>query len=339
MRVEGKSVPRPVPAFHSMVNADLVGTLSKNTHALARDANLYLGTSSWKYEGWLGQIYDEQRYLARGKISHKRFDSECLGEYAEVFPTVCVDAGYYRFPTEKYLADLCALVPDGFRLSYKVTDEITVKTFSRLPRFGERAGTDNTNFLDARLFIDAFLGPLSPHRRKTGVLIFEFSTFHPTHFPRLRDFLTPLDTFLGQLPPGWQYGVEVRNANLLRREYFDVLRAHNVAHVFNSWTKMPPVGEQMEMPGAFPADFFAARFLLRPGRAYKEAVENFKPYCETKDPNPEARSAIRSLIRRCKDSSTQRPSYVFVNNRLEGNSPGTIAAALDSEQWPAKVHV
>ena len=302
--------------------------LSRATRALAQDSNLYLGTSSWKYEGWLGQIYDEQRYLARGKLSHKRFESGCLGEYAEAFPTVCVDAGYYRFPTEKYLANLCEQVPDGFRLSYKVTDEITVKKFPRLERFGDRAGTDNGNFLNAGLFIDAFLGPLSPHREKTGVLIFEFSAFYPVHFARLRDFLAALDTFLGQLPANWQYGVEVRNAKLLRPEYFDVLRAHGVAHVFNSWTKMPPVGEQMDMPGAFTADFFAARFLLRPGRAYEQAVKNFQPYRETKDPNPEARAALRSLIHRGASAPTPRPSYAFVNNRLEGNSPNTIAAAL-----------
>lgn len=312
------STPRALPAM-----------LARETTRLVRGSNLYLGTSSWKYEGWLGQIYDEQRYLTRGKLSTKRFETECLEEYAETFPSVCVDAGYYRFPSEKYLANLCAQVPEGFRLSYKVTDEITVKKFPKLERFGDRAGTDNKHFLDAALFTNAFLGPLSPHRQKTGVLIFEFSAFYPAHFPRLRDFLAALDAFLSRLPTNWQYGVEVRNANLLRAEYFDVLRAHNVAHVFNSWTKMPPVEEQMSLPGAFTADFFAARFLLRPGRAYQQAVDSFQPYRETKEKNPAARAAIKALIKHGTNAPTPRPSYLFVNNRLEGNSPNTIAAALD----------
>lgn len=333
MRVEGKSDPSSTPLsifnFQPSSRASLAGALGRGTHALAKENRLYLGTSSWKYEGWLGQIYDEQRYLTRGKLSQKRFETECLEEYAEIFPAVCVDAGYYRFPSEKYLANLCAQVPDGFRLCYKVTDEITVKKFPKLERFGDRAGTDNTHFLDAKLFIDAFLGPLSPHRNKTGVLIFEFSAFYPTHFERLRDFIAAIDEFLGQLPDNWQYGVEVRNAKLLRPEYFDVLRAHNVAHVFNSWTKMPPVEEQMAMPGAFTADFYAARFLLRPGRAYEQAVKDFQPYAETKETNKEARAALRSLMQRSVATPTARPSYAFVNNRLEGNSPNTIAAALD----------
>ena len=333
MRVGGKSSPPssdlPTLNLQPSTSRALPAALARATSRLARESNLYLGTSSWKYEGWLGQIYDEQRYLTRGKLSTKRFETECLGEYAEIFPSVCVDAGYYRFPSEKYLANLCAQVPDGFRFCYKVTDEITVKKFPKLERFGDRAGTDNEHFLNAKLFIDAFLGPLSPHRAKTGVLIFEFSPFYPTHFVRLRDFIAALDEFLGQLPTNWQYGVEVRNTKLLRAEYFDVLRAHNVAHVFNSWTKMPPVEEQMQMPDAFTADFFAARFLLRPGRAYQQAVDSFQPYGETKEKNPEARAAIKALIKRGTATPTPRPSYTFVNNRLEGNSPNTLAAALD----------
>ncbi len=333
MEVEGKE--KLSPSDLSTLNPQpptrlaLPAAFARETARLAGEANLYLGTSSWKYEGWIGQVYDAQRYLTRGKLSTRRFESECLEEYADTFPTVCVDAGYYRFPSDKFLAGLCAQVPDHFRLSYKVTDEITVKKFPKLERFGDRAGTDNTHFLDAKLFVDAFLGPLSPHRRKTGVLIFEFSTFYPTHFERLRDFIAVLDDFLGQLPTDWQYGVEVRNAKLLRAEYFDVLRTHNVTHVFNSWTKMPPVEEQMVLPGAFTADFYAARFLLRPGRAYQQAVDSFQPYRETKDASPEARTAIKSLIQRSKTSPTRRPSYLFVNNRLEGNSPNTLAAALD----------
>lgn len=303
--------------------------LAAAARLLARQCRLYIGTSSWKYDGWIGQIYDDQRYLTRGKFSRKRFDSDALEEYAETFPAVCVDAGYYRFPTEKYLSGLAAKVPADFRLSFKVTDEITVKKFPHLERFGDRAGSDNPNFLNAGLFTEAFLGPLSPHRHKTGVLIFEFSTFHPAHFARGRDFVEALDHFLGELPTGWQYGVEVRNANLLHPAYFAMLRTHNVAHVFNSWTRMPSVAEQCLMPGSFTADFFAARFLLRPGCAYQQAVDRFQPYRETREVNPEARREIRGLIERGRAQPTPRPSFVFVNNRLEGNSPNTLAATLD----------
>jgi uncharacterized protein YecE (DUF72 family) len=57
---------------------------------------VFIGTSSWKYEGWLGQLYTPARYEYRGKVATTRFERDCLAEYAEVFKTVCVDAGYYR---------------------------------------------------------------------------------------------------------------------------------------------------------------------------------------------------------------------------------------------------
>ena len=62
------------------------------------DRNIYIGTSSWKYEGWMGQLYSPDRYSYRGKVAKSRFEAGCLKEYAEVFKTVCVDAGFYRFP-------------------------------------------------------------------------------------------------------------------------------------------------------------------------------------------------------------------------------------------------
>ena len=121
--------------------------------------NMFIGTSSWKYPGWTGQIYDEQRYCYRGKFAESRFERDCLVEYAEVFKTVCVDAAYYQFPSEKYLTGLVEKVPADFRFTFKVTDDITLKRFTNLPRFGIKAGQPNNNFLNADLFVNAFLRP------------------------------------------------------------------------------------------------------------------------------------------------------------------------------------
>jgi hypothetical protein len=53
--------------------------------------NIFVGSSSWKYEGWLGQLYSPERYEYKGKVARTRFEAECLSEYAETFHTVCVD--------------------------------------------------------------------------------------------------------------------------------------------------------------------------------------------------------------------------------------------------------
>jgi len=289
---------------------------------------VYLGTSSWKYEGWLGLLYTQKRYETRGRFSRAKFEKSCLSEYAEVFKTVCLDAGFYQFPTAKMLDGCFSQVPADFRLSIKVTEDITVRRFSTLPRYGKRAGQSNERFLDADLFIASFLGPLEPYRNRMGTLIFEFSHFHPGDWERGREFVEALDRFFGRLPKEWDYSVEVRNPSLLQPEYFEVLRRHGVAHTFNSWSRMPSVSEQMRLPDSFPANFVTARFLLKPGRSYEEAVETFSPYHEVKEPNAEARTALLDLL--LTPATPGRPGrrFLYVNNRLEGCALWTIYAAL-----------
>jgi uncharacterized protein YecE (DUF72 family) len=188
------------------------------------------------------------------------------------------------------------------------------------------AGRHNEHFLNAALFRDAFLRVCEPFRDQIGVLMFEFSQFHRRDFEHGRDFVHALARFLGELPGGWQYGVEIRNKNFLQPEYFDTLRAHGVAHVFNSWSRMPSVGEQLDLAGSLTTDFAAARFLLTPGRTYEQAVAAFSPYTETKAVDENARAAGRKLLTQVK--SGRRRSYIYVNNRLEGNALETIRALL-----------
>ena len=92
---------------------------------------VYIGTSSWKYPGWFGTVYDRARYEYRGKFALTRFNRECLAEYAEIFKTVCVDAAYYNFPSQQYLEGMVNQTPDDFRFGLKVTDAITIKKFPK----------------------------------------------------------------------------------------------------------------------------------------------------------------------------------------------------------------
>jgi len=291
---------------------------------------VFIGTSSWKYPGWLGQLYDEGRYVWHGKFSEARFQRQCLSEYAEVFKTVCVDAAYYKFPDQRYLESMMNAVPDDFQFGFKVTDEITIKKFTKLPRFGLRAGKPNENFLNTDLFESAFLGPCEPFKSKVGLLIFEFSRFYPSDYAHGRDFVADLDGFLGRLPKGWPYGVEIRNKHFLHPDYFAALRQYGVAHVFNSWAEMPAVKEQLALEGARTnPNLCAARFLLKPGRRYEEAVKLLEPYDKIKDPNPEARVAGAMLIQEGVKAGGKRKTFIYVNNRLEGNALETIKAMLD----------
>jgi uncharacterized protein YecE (DUF72 family) len=314
-----------LPLFEEPTDFDREGLRAKLASLASQ--NIYIGTSSWKYAGWLGQIYSRNRYLTRGRFSEKRFQAECLNEYAATFPIVCGDFSFYQFPSESYWKRLFESAPASLKYAFKAPEEITVNLFPTHPRYGTRAGQNNSSFLDALLFQNAFLDLLEPYQERVAVLIFEFGSFPKQIYRSATEFLERLDPFLASLPPQFRYAVEIRNPEFLGPEYFDCLRGRGVAHVFNAWTRMPAIGEQAAFPDAYTADFTVARALLRHGRPYEQAVAMFTPYQQIQDPNPETRQALRELISRARER--HQPSYIFVNNRLEGNAPQTIEAILD----------
>jgi uncharacterized protein YecE (DUF72 family) len=300
--------------------------LGTKLRALA-ERGVFFGTSSWKYEGWLGSIYSADRYQTRGKLSKKKFEAECLAEYAETFPTVCGDFAFYQFPTADYWRGLFEGTPPSLSFGLKVPETITVAKWPGHARYGSKAGQENRSFLDTALFRSQFTRLLEPYAERVAVLIFEFGTFAKATFPDVNHFLHRLDDFLGALPRGFRYGVEIRNPEYLEPGYFACLSSHGVAHVLSAWTRMPELGSQLDRPGVETASFFVVRALLSKGRTYEKAVEAFEPYEKTREPNEAARDAIRRVAERAMEG--QKPAFVFVNNRLEGNAPSTIEAVAD----------
>lgn len=291
---------------------------------------IYFGTSSWKYEGWLGSIYSEDRYSTRGKFSRKKFEESCLTEYAQTFPTVCGDFAFYQFPTQGYWDRLFDQTPAHFTFGLKIPEDITVAVWPKHARYGTRAGRANEHFLNARPLKRLFLERLGPHRHQLGPLLIEFGTFNKSTFPTPDDFYARLDPFLRSLPEGFRFAVEIRNAEYLTPAYLGLLASHNVAHVFNAWTRMPPLGEQASLPDAYTANFAVVRALLKRGRGYEDAVSAFEPYRELQEPNPDARQGMADIVNRSRKRKI--PAFLFVNNRLEGNAPSTIEAVASSLQ-------
>ena len=313
------------PLFDDFGGFDRDG-LAARLRGLARE-NIYIGGSSWKYEGWLGQVYTRERYLTRGRFSRKLFEAECLREYAETFPTVCGDFAFYQFPSEEFWQRLFSRVPEGFRFAFKVPEQITCKVFPKHARYGQQAGKENEGFLDALMLREMFLRPLEAYREKTALLIFEFGAFGRRSFAELAEFLDRLDQFLSALPREFRYAIEIRNPEFLEKDYFSCLRSHGVAHVYNAWSKMPELRHQLTMPDSATADFLVCRALLRYGRMYEDAVGLFAPYTAIQDPNPEARDSMRVLIGRAREE--KQFLFLFVNNRLEGNAPLTILSLVE----------
>ena len=153
-------------------------------------------------------------------------------------------------------------------------------------------------------------------------------------------FFGRLEGFLGSLPKGWRYAVEIRNKDYLGSDYFALLSRHNVAHVFNAWTRMPTLAEQIALDGAFTADFSVTRALLQRGRTYEQAVKLFEPYEKIQEPDHSTRDALKQIAERA--LKKKQRAYAFVNNRLEGNAPQTIKAVVDAIgtrlSWKATRH-
>ena len=296
--------------------------LAERLRGLSRQG-IWIGTSSWKYEGWLDQIYTRDRYRVRGRFSPPKFQRECLNEYAETFPAVCGDFSFYQFPAPEFWRKLFSSAPSSLRFALKVPEEVTAEEFPKHVRYGPRAGTPNETYLNPEVLRAQFLEPLEPYAPRIAVLIFEFGA----RGANTARFVRGLDSMLGQLPDRFRYAVEVRNRQYLQPRYFGCLREHKAAHVLNSWTRMPLLSEQMRMADILTTDFTVVRALLRPGRNYADAVAQFHPYREIRDENQEARESLRMLIRQMREQ--RRAAYIFVNNRLEGNAPETIRAVVE----------
>ena len=281
--------------------------------------NVRFGTSTWNYPGWQGLVY-HQDYGTKGAAA------KMLREYADfpLFGTVGIDSSYYGPPTEAVLTSYAENLPAGFPCISKVWSQLTVHTFTQA-QDKDKAGKSNPDFLNPDLFIEEIY---QPYRRffagNTGPFVFEFQTIAKYTGMDPERFADRLDEFFSALPRDAEYAVEIRNEEFLTPMYFAVLREHGVGHVFNSWTRMPPIGHQLDLPGSITGPFILARALLRPGRTYDEAVDAFAPYDRIREPNPKLR---RDLVRLVETAvQTQLPAYLLVNNRTEGSAPLTIAA-------------
>ncbi|RMF84365.1 MAG: DUF72 domain-containing protein [Nitrospinota bacterium] len=281
---------------------------------------IFFGTSSWKYEGWKGIVY------CRDYKNKRDFEARCLEEYATIFPTVGIDFTFYTWPDPRVLQRYYETTPASFTMALKVTEQITVKRWPTHKRYGKLGGQENPLFLDPEAFKTQFLARVEVLREKLGPIIFEFGTFFPGVIRRGAEFVERLDRFLAAIPQGYPYAVEVRNRSFLHPDYFACLRRHRVAHLFNSWTRMPRIGEQLCHPDSITGDFLVVRALLLPGRRYEEAVQAFAPYDRIKEPSPELRADLVTVVERARAEGKR--AFIYVNNRAEGSSPHTIAAVV-----------
>jgi uncharacterized protein YecE (DUF72 family) len=136
-----------------------------------------VGTSGWSYATWRGGFYP-----------HGVASGDWLAHYASVFPTVELNASFYRLPSQALIERWTRVTPDGFVFAVKASRLITHS--KRLKNCEEAAAA----FLDRT----AGLGP------KLGPILFQLP-------PRIAPDLGLLEAFLASLPKGPRYAFEFRD--------------------------------------------------------------------------------------------------------------------------------
>lgn len=281
------------------------------------------GTSSWTYPGWKGSVY------RRDYSSERAFRQESLAEYVRWpwFRAVGVDATFYGPPAASTVARWAQQLPGDFRLLPKVWEQVTIPRFPKHARYGDKAGQRNPWFLDPELFLREVLPPLEPVRDRIGALLFQLQEFPPRVLPHLPRIIDRFDRFFAALPTDLRYTVEVRTPELLVPDWFTMLRAHRVAHCFNAWTRMPPIGAQKELAdagGGVVDDLRVLRLLTPHGLDYQGSVDRFQPYDRLQAPLDDVRADVVEVV--LDGLAAGSEAIVVANNRLEGYSPGTIEA-------------
>jgi len=96
---------------------------------------------------------------------------------------------------------------------------------------------------------------------------------------------------------------------------------------------MPPVSEQMAIEGSRTnLKLSAARFLLKSGRSYEQAVKTFQPYDRVQEVYPEAEVAGKKIIADGKLADAKKKTCIYMNNGLEGNAQEAIDAMIEEAE-------
>ena len=169
---------------------------------------IWIGTSGWVYKEWAGHFYP------KGWPKKDEF-----GYYLRHFPTVEINATFYRLPSLKMVRGWHERSPEGFVFAVK----------------GSRYLTHIRRLKDTGPGLRKYFNRLKPLGDRTGPILWQL----PPNFFKHDENVDRLKRFLGKLPSQYQHAVEFRHPSWMDEATFDLLRAHKVANVWISSLRMP----------------------------------------------------------------------------------------------------
>ncbi|HEY9508535.1 MAG TPA: DUF72 domain-containing protein [Verrucomicrobiae bacterium] len=200
---------------------------------------VYIGTSGWVYKGWEKTFYPED-------ITTK----EHLEFYATQFPTVEINATFYRLPSLKMVRGWRERVPKTFVFAVKGSRYIT-----HLKKLVELGGG-----------LNRYIRRIQPLKEHLGPILWQLPPFMSKDIPRL-------DRFVKKTPKSFCHAVEFRHPSWYAdNEAFEILRKHGAVHVSLSSLGMP-------MNLTVTADFIYIRFHgLKDGAAHDYTRKELEPW-------------------------------------------------------------
>jgi uncharacterized protein YecE (DUF72 family) len=169
---------------------------------------VWIGTSGWVYKQWAGNFYP------KGWPKKDEFTY-----YARHFPTVEINATFYRLPTLKMVRGWHDRSPEGFIFAVK----------------GSRYLTHIRRLNDTGPGLRKYFRRLVPLGDRTGPILWQL----PPNFGKTDDNVARLERFLKKLPKKYQHAVEFRHPSWMDEATMAMLRAHHACNVWISSLRMP----------------------------------------------------------------------------------------------------
>ncbi len=300
------NTPDIAPAEHGSEARDLARQLPSGVR---------LGTSSWHFPGWRGIVW-------AGTVAPGELSRHGLAAYAQhpLFSAVGIDRSFYAPLSRRHYAAYAAQVPGHFRFVVKAPSLLTV---SWLPGEDGARARANPQFLDAACAIEQFVEPVRMGLGdKAGTLLFQFPPLGRTLTRAPERFIAQLQEFLGRLPPGLQYAVEVRDDRVITRRFFASLKEVGVRYCVGVHPRMPPVAAQAAAMSGFGPGPLLIRWNLNGSYTYEEARAQFTPFDRLVDEDGATRDSIAQLC--MATISAGHECTIIANNKAEGSAPLTL---------------
>ena len=310
--------------------------------------NVFLGTASDRYAGWIGQIYTKERY--EGGISRrtktvggktfveKTLPVESVAEYFVHFPVLEIDYTFYSplldedgKPTRTFH------VLRRYRQHMKQNDRVILKvprviSAQKIHRGGKYV--ENETYLNTEIFIQQFYEPAIEILDATlNGIIFEQEYQRKQDRVPVKEMAMDLNRFFKSIPEDTRYHIELRTEAYLSFPVFKVLEKHGVGQVLSHWTWLPSLRKQLTKAGNRVFNSGGQRIirLMTPiGMRYKDAYAKAHPFDKLVEGmlQSEMVSEVANFMREATANGIE--TSILINNRAGGNAP--IIARRVAEQ-------